>query len=93
MGELGDDDAPVDEAADEVDVTDDPDVVRTGGGGRAIFGGGGVGISTLSQIDDSPQDARLFEDRRDTRAKAEAATDAIRKKFGKDAIQRGRALR
>ena len=53
----------------------------------------GVGISTLSQIDDTPQDAKLFEDRRDTRAKAEAATDAIRKKFGKDAIQRGRALR
>ena len=53
----------------------------------------GVGISALSPLDDSPGDAKLFEDRRDTRAKAEAATDAIRKKFGKDAIQRGRALR
>lgn len=40
VGELGVG-ANVDDVAEEVDVIDDPDVVRTGGGGREIFGGGG----------------------------------------------------
>ena len=53
----------------------------------------GVGISTLSKLEDRPDGPKLFEDRQDTKAKAEAATDAIRNRFGKDAIQRGRALR
>ncbi|MEM9098868.1 MAG: DNA polymerase IV [Pseudomonadota bacterium] len=53
----------------------------------------GIGLSTLSQADGAREDALLFEDAPLKRAQAEAATDQIRAKFGKDAILRGRALR
>ncbi|MEM8792187.1 MAG: DNA polymerase IV [Pseudomonadota bacterium] len=52
----------------------------------------GIGLSTLAPVEAAPA-GRLFEDAPVKRAQAEAATDRIRKKFGKDAIVRGRALR
>ncbi|MEM7743267.1 MAG: DNA polymerase IV [Pseudomonadota bacterium] len=53
----------------------------------------GVGISELVTAEDEIAAPKLFADKQDTLAKAEAATDAIRHKFGSDAITRGRALR
>lgn len=53
----------------------------------------GVGIADLTVIHTEEGPGKLFSDRRDTMAKAEAATDAIRQRFGTDAIKRGRALR
>jgi DNA polymerase IV len=53
----------------------------------------GVGLSALADLADGPPPARLFSDRSDGQARAEAATDRIRGRFGKNAIIRGRALR
>ena len=53
----------------------------------------GVGLSALADLPDGRPPARLFADRSDGQARAEAATDSIRGRFGKDAIIRGRALR
>ena len=53
----------------------------------------GVGLSGLVQADDRPPAPSLFADQGAVRAEAEKATDAIRARFGKDAILRGRALR
>lgn len=53
----------------------------------------GVGISDLTSPDQADQNADLLDPTADKRAAAERATDAIRARFGKDAIQKGRALR
>ena len=54
----------------------------------------GIALSTLSAQDDvAPRETSLFEDRSALRARAEAASDAIRQKFGSDAIIKGRALK
>ena len=53
----------------------------------------GVGISDLVPAPEGEASARLFSDRQDALAKAEAASDRIRDRFGSDAIRRGRALR
>ncbi|MHA1529999.1 MAG: DNA polymerase IV [Alphaproteobacteria bacterium] len=61
---------------------------------RAPFRLIGIGISDLEQADGGaapPGD--LFEGDQTARSDAEAATDEIRARFGKDAIIRGRALR
>ncbi|MEM7669109.1 MAG: DNA polymerase IV [Pseudomonadota bacterium] len=54
----------------------------------------GIGLSNFEAADDiSNREDWLFSDQSAVRAKAEAATDSIRNRFGKDAIIRGRALR
>ena len=51
----------------------------------------GVGIGALEQMQ-GRDESMLFADQSATNADAERASDQIRSKFGKDAIQRGRAL-
>ncbi len=51
----------------------------------------GIGLADLTAAADAP--AGLFADDAAARRRAEAVTDAIRARFGKDAIIRGRALR
>ena len=53
----------------------------------------GVGISHLTKPEDADQFMDLLEQDAAKRAKAERATDAIRKRFGKDSILKGRSLR
>ena len=53
----------------------------------------GVGISDLSPADKADTMADLLDPDAQRRASTERATDAIREKFGKDAIMKGRALR
>lgn len=53
----------------------------------------GVGISDLETPEGADQFMDLLEQDAAKRAKAERATDAIRERFGKDAIRKGRALR
>ncbi len=53
----------------------------------------GVGISDLCAAADADREADLLDPGADKRARAERATDAIRAKFGHDAIVKGRALR
>ncbi|MBY8977864.1 DNA polymerase IV [Rhodobacteraceae bacterium NNCM2] len=54
----------------------------------------GIGLSSIEGVAEAePAEAMLFEDGQSLRAQAEAATDAIRQRFGKDSIIRGRALR
>jgi DNA polymerase-4 len=53
----------------------------------------GAGISDLVPEDQADRSGDLLDPQAGTRAKAERATDAIRAKFGKDAILKGRALR
>jgi len=54
----------------------------------------GVGFTALSSVDEAGAvPARLFDDGAENRARAELATDQIRRRFGNDAIIRGRALR
>ncbi|MEL6393145.1 MAG: DNA polymerase IV, partial [Bacteroidota bacterium] len=54
----------------------------------------GIGLSAIVEEGESDaSEANLFDDGSERRAQAEAATDAIRRKFGSDAIIRGRALR
>lgn len=53
----------------------------------------GVGISDLTRADEADRSGDLLDPQAATRARAERATDAIRDKFGKDAILKGRALR
>ena len=54
----------------------------------------GIGLSDISaQDDDAPVPTDLFGAEQADREDAEAATDRIRARFGKDAIIRGRALR
>lgn len=54
----------------------------------------GIGLSTLSDCEDAPAlPTGLFAEQDAAQAKAEAATDKIRAKFGSGAIIRGRALR
>ena len=53
----------------------------------------GVGISHLTKPEDADQFMDLLEQDAAKRAKAERATDAIRERFGKDAILKGRSLR
>lgn len=53
----------------------------------------GVGISNLTKPEDADQFMDLLEQDAAKRAKAERATDAIRERFGKDAILKGRSLR
>ena len=60
---------------------------------RAPFRLIGIGLSDLAPADAAAPPADLFEADRTARRRAEAATDEIRARFGKDAIIRGRALR
>ena len=53
----------------------------------------GVGISDLAGEDQADLDRDLLDPQAGQRAAAERATDAIRARFGKDAILKGRALR
>jgi len=53
----------------------------------------GAGISDLSTADGADVSGDLLDPQATQRAKAERATDAIRDKFGPDAILKGRALR
>lgn len=53
----------------------------------------GVGISQLTRPEEADHYMDLLEQDAAKRAKAERATDAIRERFGKDAILKGRALR
>jgi len=53
----------------------------------------GVGISDLSTAEGADVSGDLLDPNGIKRAQAERATDAIREKFGPDAILKGRALR
>lgn len=53
----------------------------------------GVGISEITTDADADREGDLLDPEAGKRAEAERAADAIRKKFGKDAIMKGRALR
>ena len=53
----------------------------------------GVGISQLTPEAEADREGDLLDPQADRRAKAEAAADKIREKFGADAIFKGRALR
>ena len=53
----------------------------------------GVGISDLTGADDADREGDLLDPGASKRAQAERATDAIRARFGADAIIKGRALR
>ena len=53
----------------------------------------GIGLAALSPVVPGTPPPRLFVDAADGRARAEAATDRIRSRYGRDAIIRGRALR
>lgn len=53
----------------------------------------GVGFSGLSLASDNPPTADLFGDDNERIAKQEKAIDALREKFGRDAVQAGRSLR
>ncbi len=53
----------------------------------------GVGISELCPESQADLSGDLLDPGAATRSKAERATDAIRERFGKDAIRKGRALR
>lgn len=53
----------------------------------------GVGVSHLTRPEDADHYMDLLEQDAAKRAKAERATDAIRERFGKDAILKGRSLR
>ncbi|MEM7320251.1 MAG: DNA polymerase IV, partial [Pseudomonadota bacterium] len=53
----------------------------------------GVGLSSLVKDPADAAPADLFETQRAKQAKAEAATDEIRARFGSDSIIRGRSLR
>ena len=64
-------------------------VVVGGGRGRLI----GVGISDLAPGGEADATGDLLDPQANARARAEAATDTIRARFGRDAIIKGRALR
>ena len=53
----------------------------------------GCGISDLSQAEEAPAAGDLLDPGAQKRGEAERATDAIRARFGPDAIMKGRALR
>ncbi|QBY02439.1 DNA polymerase IV [Rhodophyticola sp. CCM32] len=53
----------------------------------------GVGLSDLVAADQADRSGNLFDPAQAKRYEAERATDAIRNRFGKDAIVKGRALR
>jgi DNA polymerase-4 len=53
----------------------------------------GTGLSDLVSAGAADRTSDLLDPNAATRRKAEQATDAIRKKFGPDAILKGRALR
>ncbi len=53
----------------------------------------GVGLSEITTDRDADREGDLLDPDAGRRAKAEAAADRIRDKFGKDAILKGRALR
>ncbi|SMX46176.1 DNA polymerase IV [Actibacterium lipolyticum] len=53
----------------------------------------GVGLADISAAEAADSSGDLLDPQAKQRAKAERATDEIRKKFGRDAILKGRALR
>jgi DNA polymerase-4 len=61
--------------------------------GRGPFRLIGVGIADLCPAAEADREGDLLDPDAGRRAKAEAATDAIRARFGRDAIIKGRALR
>ena len=65
------------------------DLVPAGAAYRLI----GVGITDLCPATEADGPTDLFDPTAATRARAERATDAIRARFGRDAIIKGRALR
>ena len=65
------------------------DLVPKGGAYRLI----GCGLSDIGPESAADTTADLLDPQAATRARAEAATDAIRARFGRDAIIKGRALR
>ncbi|MFN3823880.1 MAG: DNA polymerase IV [Pseudorhodobacter sp.] len=67
--------------------------LMAGEAGRGPFRLIGVGIADLCPAREADREGDLLDPDADRRAKAEAATDAIRAKFGRDAILKGRALR
>ena len=65
------------------------EMVRDQGPFRLI----GVGLSHLGDAKDADLSGDLLDPQAEQRAKAERATDAIRDRFGDNAILKGRALR
>lgn len=53
----------------------------------------GVGLSELSEETEDSGPSDLFDPGASTRAKAERAMDALRRRFGEDAVLKGRALK
>jgi DNA polymerase-4 len=53
----------------------------------------GVGLSDLGPADQADRTGNLLDPQEAARIKAERASDAIRKRFGSDAIVKGRSLR
>lgn len=53
----------------------------------------GVSLSDLGPAQDADREGDLLDPGAEKRAQAERATDAIRARFGKDAIKKGRAIR
>jgi DNA polymerase-4 len=53
----------------------------------------GIGLSDLTHEDEADVSGDLLDPGAGKRSQAERATDAIRERFGKDAIKKGRALR
>jgi len=53
----------------------------------------GVGLTHISKEADNAQIGSLLDPDQKSREQAERATDLIRAKFGRDAIQKGRALK
>ncbi|GLQ35774.1 DNA polymerase IV [Amylibacter marinus] len=53
----------------------------------------GTGISNLQNADNSSQESDMLETQDSKKSEVERATDAIKQRFGKDAIKKGRALR
>ena len=61
--------------------------------GKAPYRLLGVGISDLIPEEGADRSGDLLDPQASQRSKAEKATDSIRRKFGRDAILKGRALR
>ncbi len=53
----------------------------------------GIGVADLIPADQADREGNLLDVGESARLKAERATDAIRDRFGADAILKGRALR
>ena len=79
---------PLTDPGQIVAVTVSPDVVWF-----VLLGLLGAGLSDLVPADMADRAGDLLDPKAQSRAAAERATDAIRARFGDDAILKGRALR